>query len=113
MKDLKFIFNYNNKLNCNAFTVIDIKRKPEKFKVGDEYKIILQPATMPDVKGVATIESIREFKLDQLNEFMAYLETGYSVEQTKVIIKQRLNKEKFTGETIFLIILFVYKNGKI
>ena len=108
MKDLIFDFNYNNKLNCNAFTAI--QPKDPSIKVGDEFKIILKPINAPIVKGVARVQSVRHFKFEQLNEFMAFIETGYSLDQTTKIFQRKHAKENIY-EMEFSIILFVYING--
>lgn len=79
---ITFSYNWNNKLDCNAFTTIRI-HKPTKYIVGTIYQIDFK---LPFC--IAQIVAIKQFKLSQLNEFMAMIDTGYSVQETIAIIKK-------------------------
>lgn len=81
MKALNFSYNWNNKLDNRAFTSI---RLSDEYKVMDEF--IINFKGQP--KGTARIIEIKEFFIDQLNPFMAYIDTGYSVDECKNIIKK-------------------------
>lgn len=107
MKELRFSYNWNNKLNCKAFTTI---RLSESYKPGEEYKIVLMPkGKNPEVKGVAKIIEIKKFFLDQINEFISQLDTGYSKYGCVDIIKRMYPSADWTKQKLSLI-LFKY-NG--
>lgn len=111
MTELRFTHNWNNKLHCKAFTSI---RLSNRFKPGQEYKITLQK-TKNDIEpmGIAKVIAVKEFYLKDLNEFMAYLDTGYSVEETKKIIHRMNQKFKVDySKQKLCFILFNYLNSK-
>lgn len=83
MKKLNFSYNWNNKLNCNAFTTIRLYYDG-RFNINDEYEITLKGEHFKYAKVVG----IKTFKLPQLNDFMAYIDTGYDAQKTKDIIKK-------------------------
>lgn len=108
MKDLIFVNNWNNKLNCNAFACI---RVSTTFKIGQKYRVVLQKSkTESDVKGVAEVVAVKEFHLENLNEFMSYLDSGYSIEETKKIIRsihQRFNIDYVNQMLSFVIMKYI------
>lgn len=85
-KDLSFKTNWNNKLNCNAFTTI---RLSEYWRKGDSVNIILKGVLM--AKG--DILDVKGFTIDKLNSFISYLDSGYDIDEFKKIIKT-MYKEK-------------------
>lgn len=108
MKTLTFTYNWNNKLNCKAFTSI---RVSEAYQAGDQYKIILRESKDIHVMGVAEVISVRDFYIEQLNEFMSYLDTGYSVEQCEQIIRRMHPKVDFDRTRLrFLLLKYISKN---
>jgi hypothetical protein len=74
------------KLMCKCFTTIRVKSA--KFEVGKEYEIRLAGVDT----GKARIVAIKEFKIAELNEFMARLDTGYGVEDCKKIMANMWGK---------------------
>lgn len=81
MEKLKFSYNWNNKLYCEAFTTIRIAQ-PNRFVIGQQFEIILNKNSLKR----ATVVGYKEFFIGQLNEYMSYLDTGYSVDETVAII---------------------------
>ena len=107
MKEIVFSYNWNNKLDCKAFTSI---RLSNTYKISDEYKIVLQPKNqMPVVKGIAKIIDIKKFSIDQVNDFISYLDTGYSKKECIDIINRMYPSADWTKQKLSLI-LFKY-NG--
>ncbi len=105
MKDLIFSYNWNNKLQCKAFTTIRL-RQDQKYQVGEEYKIILQPkGKEPDAKGIAEIKAIKHFKLDALTEFISYIDTGYNREECEKIIRRMYSKLDLKKQELSFILL--------
>ena len=78
--DLNFSYNWNQKLDNKAFTTI---RRTE-YPKGQSIKIYLNKVYLKS----ALIVAVKPFKLHQLNEFMSYLDTGYSVDECKEIIRK-------------------------
>lgn len=107
MKDLIFSYNWNNKLDCKCFTTI---RLSDKYQIGDEYKIVLKKGVNDvECKGLAVIIDIKYFYLDQLNNFISHLDTGYSVQECKKIIVRMYADADWTKQKLSLI-LFKYVN---
>lgn len=104
MRDLKFSYNWNKKLDCKAFTTI---RLSDKYKIGDECQILLQVGKnkIAEIKGVAVILDIREFALDSLNSFIAHIDTGYSVDECRKIIMRMYPDADWSTQKLKLILL--------
>lgn len=99
---IKFSYNWNNKLENKAFTTIRL-HNDKKYIIGKTYEIELN--TKP--KGKAILKDKRTLKLNQLNDFISYIDTGYSVEETTQIIK-RMYKNIDLANTLFDFCLLVY-----
>lgn len=104
MKEIIFTYNWNNKLNNKYITTL---RLSEKYFVGDEYKIVLKTKGLCKTIGTALIINIKKLFLHQLNEFIAGLVTGYSVEECKKII-MRMYPNTDWSKTQIKLILFKY-----
>jgi len=70
---ISFSYNWNNKLQNKAFTTIRL-HNPKKYKVGNMFQIELKGETL----GTAILQEKRTLKADQLNNFICFLDTGYS-----------------------------------
>ena len=79
---IDFSYNWNNKLNSDAFTTFRVSNS--KYVIGQSYKIFLKKQYVKD----CTIIDIKRIKLDQVNNFIAYLDTGYSVEEFTSLVKK-------------------------
>lgn len=99
MEKIVFSYNWNNKLNCKVFTSFRIFS--EKYKVGEIKKIFLKDEYLFD----AQIISVKKIKVIQVNEFIAGIDTGYSVEEFIEIIK-KMYKDKDINSIDFCLILF-------
>jgi len=86
MNIIKFSTNCNNKLNCKAFTSIRI-HNDSKYIAGQNYDVELHHGkTSYDEMGRVRLVEKKVFKLKDLNEFMAYIDTGYSREACRKVI---------------------------
>jgi len=97
---LKFSTNWNNKLNCDYFTTIRLYS--EKFIVGDTYDIVLKSKHLK----FAECRGFKVFYIEQINEYIAGLDTGYDVAETKKLIKsmyKNLNLDWTTQRLVFLL----------
>ncbi|MDR1155280.1 MAG: hypothetical protein LBL04_11280 [Bacteroidales bacterium] len=78
---LEFNENWNGKLNCKAFTTLRL-RNDRKFYKGARFQVYLKKV----YKGTATVKSVSILTLDRINDFIAWLDTGYSAEECRDII---------------------------
>ena len=100
---VKFSHNWNGKLNNSAFTTIR-RHNPQKYKLGNTYRIELEGK----IKGDAILTAMRIIRIDQLNDFICYLDTGYNTASATTIL-QRMNKGVDIKTVLFDLCLMVYK----
>lgn len=86
MNKLTFSYNWNNKLDCKAFTTI---RLSDRFKIGDQYNIFLKE----EDRGLHEVVDVRKFLLKDISEFVARIDTGYSKQET-IDVLQKMYKNK-------------------
>lgn len=101
MKQLKFSYNWNNKLNCNAFTSLRLAN-PGYYKEGQQYEIICKK----EFRGYAVLQRIKVLKLADISDFIAFLDTGYSMDQTRDILKKMYKTANWETQEIYFM-LFV------
>ena len=101
---INFSYNWNNKLNCKAFTTIRLKNV-NKYQIGKEYNILLKKQLLKS----AIIEDIKTIYFNQINEFIARVDTGYSAEETKNILKKMYSKINLETQPFSLILLSTIK----
>jgi len=106
MKTMEFKNNWNRKLDCMAFVTI----RPGKYEVGDEYKIMLKQGKEMIAKGVGEVKQVKRMRVCQLNDYMAYLDSGYSAEVCKGIIQKMYHLESTeVGNFEISLVLIKYK----
>ena len=93
-KELKFTHNWNNKLYNKAFTTI---RQSDRFNVGDRVNIILNGQCIK----VASIKAKKRYRIKDMTEAMAYIDTGYPLEETLDIISKMFGCEKISPDAYF------------
>jgi len=98
--NLKFSYNWNHKLDCDAFTTIRVFN-PMSHIVGNKCNIILKDEQI----GTGTIMAINRFLLDKMSPFIAYLDTGYSVEECKNIMHRMYKNIDFSTYKMALILV--------
>lgn len=89
MGTIVFSHNWNNKLGCDCFTTIRL-HNPQKYKVKQVYHILLNDNLIKE----AIILDIKTISFSQINNFIAYLDTGLSVEECKGLLKRMYYKIK-------------------
>jgi len=80
MEEIKFSYNWNNKLNNNYFTTL---RLSDRFKIGKKYPVFLKKKQI----GTGEIMAKKYFLLKQINDYIAYLDTGYNATKCKEILR--------------------------
>lgn len=91
---INFTHNWNNKLLCIALTTIRL-RNDAKYTPGQAYDITYNKETI----GTGTVVSIKHFKLADLSEFMAQIDTGYNVAAAKKIITTMYKAKNLNWDT--------------
>jgi hypothetical protein len=84
---LEFSDNYNNKLNCKAFTTLRL-RNDRKYYPGAKFRIQLKGT----YKGTAIVKAVSHFNIDRINDYIAFLDTGSSAQECRQIIKNFYKK---------------------
>lgn len=97
---LSFSYNWNNKLDCKAFTTIRMFN-PTQHIVGNKVEIDLKGQS----KGSGTIMDIRRFLVKDLNAFVSYLDTGYSVAETQEIFRKMYSKTDLDRVPLALLLI--------
>jgi hypothetical protein len=100
MLQIPFSQNWNNKLNCSAFTTIRLYNA-SKHQAGTPVLIVLKGATIAEGKIIA----VKPFILASLNEYMAYLDTGYSRAETDKLIRTMYPTVDFTKKQLAFILI--------
>lgn len=85
---IAFSSNFNNKLDCKAFSTIRM-RNDARFKLEHDYSIVLKDQPI----YVAKIVSITHFRLNALSPAMSYLDSGYDPTGAKKIISNMYSKK--------------------
>ena len=98
MKRLEFNTNWNNKLECGAFTTI---RLSDKYEIGDMVEVRLKGT----VKTHGIIRGKRCILLDMINNFIAYIDTGYNADECKNILTTMYKKKTLTGQSSLFIFI--------
>lgn len=105
LKAVHFSYNWNNKLSCNYFTTIR-RKNPIKYKIGEKYDITYGEGAKLHVKFRAEIVEIRNIRFKDINPFIAGLDTGYSLQETKNILHKMYKLKMDFKEDFFSFILF-------
>lgn len=86
IKQLNFSTNWNNKLNCKAFTTIRPYTASKWFE-GEHVQVMLNKK----YQFTAKIVAINSMTLEKINEPLARVDTGYSATECKDIIRKMYN----------------------
>lgn len=86
MTQIPFNTNWNNKLYCDCFTTIRLKN--DKYIVSGSYEIMLKGEFACD----AVIIAIKELKLNDINEYIARLDTGLSAKECRQLFIKMYSK---------------------
>lgn len=90
---INFSYNWNNKLDCKAFTTL---RLSGRFNVGDEVVINLNHLFVSE----AVIIGKKTLLLQDLNDYIAYLDTGYNKDECKKILMRMYPEADLTKQKI-------------
>jgi hypothetical protein len=97
---LEFSYNWNNKLNCKAFTTLRLYN-PDKHRTGTPLEIFLKGADL----GTGSIQGVKPMMLNDINEYIARIDTGYNREECINIIKRMYPKVDFSKQQMVLLLV--------
>jgi len=81
IEQLNFSYNWNKKLDCKMFTTL---RLSNRFSVGDKVFV-----TLKNIEHCNAIcRGKKKLFMKDINEFIAGIDTGYSVEECQDILKK-------------------------
>lgn len=100
MQTLSFSYNWNKKLECDFFTTLRLYN-PEKYNVGAQLIIEMKA----EQKKIATVIAHKKIMLADINEFIAGLDTGYSVEECKNILRRMYPKANWQTQYLSFVLL--------
>ncbi|MDR0834622.1 MAG: hypothetical protein LBN93_10655 [Candidatus Symbiothrix sp.] len=102
---LQFQNNWNNKLNCKAFTTLRL-RNDKKYHTGAKFEVQLKGVS----KGTATVKAVSYCQLDKISDYFAYLDTGYPADECRKIIREMYKKYPTlnwaTQDIVFVLLVF-------
>lgn len=106
MNKIHFKTNWNNKLDCTCFTSL---RLSGSFEVGQ----IVEVFCNGNIKGAATvIDKKRLESIESINDWVAYLDTGYNAIQCRDIIRKMYPKiQEWRHQPIYYYLFKYMKKG--
>lgn len=100
---LNFSYNWNNKLDCKAFTTLRLYNAV-KHVPGTPVRITLKG----DEKGRGHIAAVKPLRLAQINDYIGYLDTGYNGAETKKILSNMYPNSNW--EVMMLVLILIVKD---
>jgi hypothetical protein len=83
MENLPFTHNWNNTLDCDAYTTIRIFN-PKKHFPGQNFNVTLNGRMIHQ----AVVLQVKQIRIVDVNEFIARLDTGYSAAECQTILRK-------------------------
>lgn len=103
MEKLSFTTNWNNKLLNDHFTTI--RYSSPKYRKGQTFQVFLKGVFMYN----AEVIDVQSLKLSKINDWIAYLDTGYNAEATREILTKMYQANHPDPETIPLVWVLLKK----
>lgn len=100
MEKLEFSTNWNNKLDCKCFTTIRIYN-PMKHTNGNKFDVFLKTNFRTKVQVI----SLGLYLINELTDYICYLDTGYSKLETIEIFRKMYPKIDFTKTRLVVMLL--------
>ena len=101
METLDFSYNWNNKLSSTFFTTLRLLSP--KYQVGKTFQVRLKGKDLCIVQCV----DFKMLMIDDINSYIAGLDTGYSVPECKSIIKKMYPTKDWTTQRLVLVLFQV------
>jgi hypothetical protein len=106
MEELRFSYNWNRKLYCRCFTSIRL-RNDKRFFAGAEFKGFNDQEKK--YIGIIKVLDLKVLKLNQINEYIARLDTGYNAEECKGILRKMYKNSNIEIEKEDLVLLLLMR----
>ena len=100
MEKIEFSTNWNNKLDCKCFTTIRIYNPTKHFQ-GNKFEVFLQKK----FKAKAEVLTVGVVKIEQLSDYICYLDTGYSRTETIEILYKMYSRIDFKNQHLVILLL--------
>ena len=97
IRSLIFSNNWNNKLGNKAFTSIRL-HNDLRYVVGDIYEVVLKG----EPQGLVRLISKRFLLIDEIDDFVSYIDTGYNAQETIRLLKTMYKNKDIDWDTQFL-----------
>jgi uncharacterized protein YqfB (UPF0267 family) len=78
---INFQTNWNGKLDCKCFTTFRLSG--DKYQIGRAYEIQLNGKYLKTARCIDK----KTLRLDQVNEWIARIDTGYSLEEFRKVVR--------------------------
>lgn len=100
MEKLEFTTNWNNKLDCKCFTTIRIYN-PMKHFTSNKFEIYLKRK----YKSKVEVLNIGVIKIQNLTDYICYLDTGYSRAETIELLRKMYPRIDFKNQYLCIMLL--------
>lgn len=100
MDTINFSYNWNDKLTGRYYTTLR-KHQPGRFKPGKTFLTYFKRKPL----HVSEVIEVKTIQVSQLNEWIARLDTGYSLEETKDILKKMYQRDYSEKMQLDLVLL--------
>ena len=100
MNKLEFSTNWNNKLDCKCFTTIRIYNPAKHFKE-NSFEVFLKNKYV----GKVSVLSVGIIKINDLTDYICYLDTGYSRSETIAILQKMYPRIDFKNQHLAIMLL--------
>lgn len=100
MEKLEFSTNWNNKLDCKCFTTIRVYN-PTKHFHGNKFEVHLQKK----YKAKVEVLSVGVIKIKDLTDYICYIDTGYSKQETIEILYKMYPRIDFKNQYLTILLL--------
>lgn len=105
-KTLEFSHNWNNKLQCTAFTTL---RLSDRFQIGDKVDIYLKHRRL----GTGVVTGKIPTTFHAITDGVAYIDTGYPALKCREILQTMYKSIVFTALTRVYLYVVVYDEKEI
>jgi hypothetical protein len=108
LEKLPFSYNWNNKLSCNVFTSVRLKND-NKYILNNIYEITLRNSkeNIHISQGNAQLVLMHHFKLLEVSEGIAMIDTGYTKDKFIELVKTMYKNYKIDFDKHLMTLLFL------
>lgn len=101
METIDFSYNWNNKLAGRFFTTLRLNNP--KYQVGKTFQVRLKGKDL----CIVQVADFKQLMLDDINSYIAGLDTGYTVPVCKEVIRKMYPTKNWKTQRLVLVLLQV------